>query len=174
MVARVGTLNEASALAHAVGRRGAVASGIASGLLGGAAMALFLAAAASAAGVPARQVLEAIGTTFVGAGGLGGAERALYGAALHALVAVAAGLAYTAVVPRDLPPASAAVVGVGYALFLAGIMTSVVVPLVNPGFREAAQPIGGSWVMAHAVYGAVLGLWYARRGRAAGGPANEP
>ena len=164
--ARVGTLSGAPALGGVVRQSSAVASGIVSGLLGGAAMALFLAAAASAAGMPARHVLEAIGATFVEAGALGGMGQVLGGAVLHALVAVAAGLAYAAVVPRDLPPSCAAVLGLGCALFLAGIMMSLVVPLANPGFREQAQPLGGSWVVGHALYGVVLGLWHGRGGRA--------
>lgn len=171
MDARAGTLAGHAAAGGAARERGALGSGIVGGLLGGAAMALFMSAAASAAGLPAWQVLRAVGTTFVGAGSLGGTGQVLYGAALHGLVSAAVGLAFAGAVPRDFPPGSAAVLGLGYAFFLAGIMASLVIPAVNPGFREQVQPVGGAFVVAHALYGVVLGLWHARGGRTGPGAA---
>lgn len=173
--ARVGTLDGASAVGSAAGQRGALASGVVSGLLGGAVMALFLAAAASAAGMTGLQPLEAIGATFLAADSPGGGPGpALYGALLHALTSVGLGLVFAALVPRDLPPVCAAMVGIGYAMFAAGIMASLVVPAVNPEFRTAAQPIGGAWVMAHALFGAALGLSYALQHRTSREAAAQP
>jgi hypothetical protein len=162
--ARVVALDGALAPGSAVGQRGALASGISSGLLGGAVMAVSLALAASAAGMPGVHPLKVMGAAFVGPEAFGGGwGPVLYGAALHALMSIGLGLVYAAVVPRDLPPLCAAVVGIGYAMFVAGIMASSVMPTVNPGFRAAAQPIGGAWVMAHALFGAALGLSYTQR-----------
>ena len=170
---RAGTLDRAPELG-AVRQRGALAAGIFSGLLAGAVMAAFMVAAASGAGMPPAELPKAIGTTFVGAGALGETALIVYATALHALASVVVGLAYAAVVPRDLPPASAAVLGLGYALFVAGIMASLVLPTVNPGFLEHVQPVGGSVVIGHVLYGIALGLSHrflgsVPRGNAAGG-----
>jgi hypothetical protein len=128
-------------------------------------MAIFLVVLAGASGMPWLKPLQAIGATLVGPGGLGGSGQAIYGAFLHALASAALGLLYAAIFPRDFPPLCAAVVGAGYALLALAIMASMVVPIVNPSFRAEMQPIGGSWVVAHALFGAAMGLWWALGGR---------
>jgi hypothetical protein len=173
--APVEALSGSSALGNSVRQRGVLAAGIVSGLLGGAVTAIFLVVAASAAGMPALYPLKVIGATFVGPEALGGGSGpVLYGAALHALTSIALGLVFASLVPRELPPLCGVVVGMGYALFVAGIMTSLVVPAVNPAFRGEMQPIGGSWVIAHALFGLALGLSHALSGRAPRGGAAGP
>ena len=168
--ARVGTVE--GALVSGGGRqRGTLASGLVSGLVGGVAMAGFMVVAAALAGLPRLHALDVLGDTFVGLERLDGAAEIAFGAAIHLLVAVVAGLAYAAVVPRDLPRTCAAVVGMGYALFLAGFMASVVLPVANPTFREGMQPLGGSWVIGTVLYGAALGWLYAFTGRTIGASA---
>jgi hypothetical protein len=106
----------------------------------------------------------------VGPEALDGAAKLAFGAAVHLATAAALGVLYSAVVPRDFPTACAVGVGVGLALFALMFMMPVVVPWANPGFRGAMQAIGGAWVIAHAVFGAVLGaapalrrwLWHER------------
>jgi hypothetical protein len=164
-IARVEAARAAAPAADVVPRQQWLVGGATSGLLGGAVMALFLMLAAGVAGTPWLQPLAAVGTTLVGAEAPG-AGSAAWGAALHALTSVALGLGFAAIVPRDLPPVSAAVVGAGYAFFAMGIMASLVVPLVSPAFATAAQPAGGAWVVAHALFGMALGLSWARRRQA--------
>jgi len=138
-------------------------------------MAIFLVAAAIRAGMPGLYPLKVIGATFVGPEALGrGSGPVLYGAALHALTSIALGLVFAGLVPRELPPLCGVVVGMGYALLAAGIMASLVVPAVNPAFRGEMQPIGGSWVIAHALFGLALGLSHALSGRAPRGGAAGP
>lgn len=168
-IARVEVARAAAPAADTLSRQQWLVAGATSGLLGGAVMALFLMLAAGIAGTQWLQPLAAIGTTLVGAEAAGAAA---WGAVLHALTSVALGLVFAAIFPRDLPPVSAAVVGAGYAFFAMGIMASLVVPLVNPSFATAAQPAGGAWVVAHALFGAALGLSWARWRRAgAPGPS---
>jgi hypothetical protein len=170
-IARVEVARAAAPAADTLPRQRWLVAGATSGLLGGAVMALFLMLAAGVAGTPWLQPLAAIGTTFVGAEAPG-AGAAAWGAALHALTSAALGLGFAAIFPRDLPPVSAAVVGAGYAFLAMAIMASLVVPLVNPAFAAAAQPAGGAWVVAHALFGTALGLSWARWRRAgAPGPS---
>jgi hypothetical protein len=122
-------------------------------------MALYLVLLAGASGMTWLLPLQAIGATMVGSGG---PAQAVAGALLHALLSAAFGLLYAAIFPRDYPPPCALVVGAGYALFVLAIMASVVVPEANPSFRGAMQPIGGTWVVAHALFGATLALAWRR------------
>jgi hypothetical protein len=139
--------------------RGALARGLIAGTLAGVVMAVFLAGAASLAGLPPLQPLRAIGATLGGPEALaGGSGPALVGAVLHLLLSAALGVAIAALIPSGLSPFGGSVVGAGYALFVLGFMASLVVPTVNPAFAAAAQPIGGAWVVAHVVFGATLGL----------------
>ena len=149
-------------------------SGIGSGVLGGLVMAVFLAMAAAAAGLPALRPLTAIGATFVGPEALGTAGAVLYGATLHLLTSAVLGLAFAAMVPRDFPVGCAAVVGSGYSSFVLGVMMSFVVPAVNPLFRTEMQPLGGSWVIAHALFGATLGAVLALRWRLGSRSLEQP
>jgi len=168
----------APSAAQGAGWREVILPGIAAGLLGGAAMAAWLTIAAGVAGMAALAPLKAIGLTFAGPGALAEGS-ALLGLALHALVSAVLGIVYFAVFPRDLPPGCAAVVGGGYAMFALGIMATVVVPTVNAPFREAMQPIGGSWVVAHVLFGVALGLGpelrrrLSRAGSGGAGPAAQ-
>jgi hypothetical protein len=170
----------APSAAQGAGWRELLLRGIAPGLLGGAVMAAFLTIAAGVAGMPALAPLRTIGLTFAAPGALPGADgSALLGLVLHALVSAVLGIVFFAVFPRDLPPGCAAVVGAGYAAFALGIMAAVVVPTVNAPFREAMQPIGGSWVVAQVLFGVALGLGselrrrLSRAGSGGAGPAAQ-
>ena len=157
---------EVSASAVNVSRRDEVLwPGMASGLLGGALMALFLMAAAGVVGLGPLYPLQVIGTTLVGPEGLERSVIALSaGLLLHLALSAACGVLFAAFVHRDMPLPCAIGVGVGYAFLVLGVMASLVVPAVSPLFREKMQPIGGSWVIAHAVFGASLGFAPALRG----------
>lgn len=163
----------ATAPASAPSRRaGLLRTGIASGLLGGAAMAVFVLLAAAAAGMDPLLPMKAIGATFVGPEALrAGAGIVAWGVLLHAATSAAFGVLFVALFPLDLRPLGAGVLGAGYAMFVLGVMAAGVAPAVNAHFRAAAQPMGGSWVVAHVIFGCALGLSAARlaRRRAAAG-----
>jgi hypothetical protein len=126
---------------------------------------------AASQGVPAVQPLQVIGASFVGPEALEGPARIAFGALVHLGTSVAFGVVFAAIVPRDFPTASGIGVGVGWALFGLGFMMSTIVPWANPGFRGEMQDLGGTWVIAHAVFGAVLGMTPALRRRLARDPA---
>jgi hypothetical protein len=142
-------------------------------------MAGFLILVAAAVGLDPLHPIRVIGATFGGPeASLAGAATVAWGAFVHAAASIAIGLAFVAIFSPEARPLGGAVLGGGYALFVLGIMAAGVVPRVNDVFRVEMQPMGGSWVVAHALYGCVLGLavaGLARRGRAGtGGGRNEP
>jgi hypothetical protein len=151
-------VDEAAFTGERVGVSDTVAGGVGAGLIAGAAMiAVAMVSAARADLAPARP-LELVGATFVGREGLeAGAPALLYGALLWVVVSVALGLLFAAMIPRDFPPVSAAILGLGYSLLVLAIMSSVVLPWVNPTMRAAMPEMGGAWVIAYVVFGLALG-----------------
>jgi hypothetical protein len=134
-------------------------AGAVGGLFAGAAMMGFAVVAAVSGGLSPSRPLELVAATFVGRAALdGGANMLLAGALLWAAVSAALGLLYAALVPREFPFSSSAMMGVGYSLFLVGIMTSAVLPRVNPVMRAEMPEMGGAWVLAYAVFGVALGV----------------
>lgn len=166
MVDRIGGLPAEAPRANAEPPRGSVMAGIPSGLAGGLAMLAFLALCAGVQGLGWLHPLESIGATLVDAGASSGAAVAA-GALLHAVASAAFGIGLAALLPESFPRGSSVGVGVAYGLFAAGFMMSLVVPAVNPAFRAAVQPVGGSWTIGHAVFGATLGLALSVRRRGA-------
>lgn len=137
----------------------ALAGGASAGLLGGAAMLAIVMAAAPGAGLTPAWPLQLTAGTVMGADALErGASAAILGLVLWAVVAAALGVVFAAITPRDYSLASASIVGVGYALFVMPIMVTLVLPWVNPTMRAEMPAVGGTWVIAYAVFGSLLGL----------------
>lgn len=150
-----------------------IRSSAVSGAAAAAAMIAIVEIGAVAHGMPLARPLQVIGWSLVGPDALGGLAAAAFGAAICLATSVLWALAFGALVPRDFGSTCSTGVGVGFALFAMMFMMSEVVPRANPGFRSEMQAMGGTWVVAHAVYGAVLG-WTsarARRGRVLAGEA---
>ncbi len=137
-----------------------LAAGILSGLAGGVAMMALLAIAAALQGIAPVHPLAVIGETFMGPEALSDivAAKLAFGALLHLATSVAFGIVFAGIVPREFRTSCAMGLGLGVALFQMGFMMSVIVPWVNPGFRAGSQVIGGSWVLAQAVFGATTGI----------------
>ncbi len=157
-----------------------LASGILCGIVGGVAMVGVAMIAAKWQGVGAVHPLQVIGESFVGPEAFDSiAAKIAFGALIHLVTSLAFCILFAAIVPRDFAMASAIGVGVGSALFTLMFMMSVVVPWANPGFRRGMQDIGGTWVIAHAVFGVALGMtpafrrWLAREGGGASIPEAE-
>jgi hypothetical protein len=138
-------------------RHEVLGSGSLCGIVGGVAMVGVAMIGATSQGMTAGHPLQVIGESFVGPEALDGAAKIAFGALVHAVTSVAFGILFAAIVPRDFPMASAIGVGVGLALLTLMFMMSLVVPWASPGFRRGMQDIGGSWVIAHAVFGVALG-----------------
>lgn len=156
------------------GQRGAtLLPGFGAGLLGGLAMAVWMVASAAIDGMEPFASLRPIADTFSAAEPRGeGAGALAYALTLHMLFAGVIGIVLTMLLPRDIEPRFASVVCVGFAFGVMAIMTSYVLPAYSPGMRERMPELGGSWVIAHAAYGATVGF-FAQRFRQRGRVANR-
>jgi hypothetical protein len=135
-------------------------SGALGGILGGIAMAGWMVIAATLEGMDPLEALEPMGSALGGPeAGDGGGQRLALGLLLHLLVAGAWGVVLAAMLGHEFPAGMAAGLGVGFAFFALGVMMSVV---VTDEMRAGMRPLGGAWVIAHAVYGLVAG-WSAQR-----------
>jgi hypothetical protein len=132
-------------------------AGSIAGLAGGLAMAACLVSAAVVEGIEPFAPLEPMGATFGEAVEPGGAGSLLLGVLLHLAVSATVGLLFATVLPPDFPPGNAAFLCVGFALTVMGFMTSCVVPAANPLLEESFHGLGGSWVIAHALFGLTAG-----------------
>jgi hypothetical protein len=152
-------LNQVAIERQAAARSELLYAGITGGLFAGAAMMAFAVIAAASGGLTASRPLELVAATFLGRAALeGGAMVLLSGALLWAVVSAALGLLYAVVVPRNFEFSPAAVMGVGYSFFLIAIMTTSVLPSVNPTMRAEMPAMGGAWVLAYGVFGVALGV----------------
>lgn len=147
-----------------------VLSGIVVGLLAGTAMLACAALGAAMAELPASRPLALTAAMFTDSEASEAGPGALVaGGLLWAAVSVGLALLYAPLVPRDFPFVSAAMVGAAYALFAMAVLTSVVLPRVNPVMRAGVADFGGAWVLACAVFGVALGLVPAIRRRLVAG-----
>jgi hypothetical protein len=150
----------------AVARHEVLSSGIACGLGAGVAMLLLAMISAALQDVSIWRPLEALGETFVGPQALPGtAAKILFGLLVHAATSAALGITFAAIAPRDMTLASGMGVGLGFSLVSVALMMMTVVPWVNPGFRQGIAVIGGTWVIAIALFGVLVGLAPALRRR---------
>lgn len=156
--------------------RSALRAGLMAGAIGAVAKVGYMAVAALVYGKPALQPLRPLGATFRGEDVvLAGAGSLLYGLVLLVLVSAALGALFAVLLPADFETGGAALLGVGYALFVMSVITSGVLPEVNPLLRYRMPNLGGAWVIAASLWGAVLGILvqrlrrHAPQGRAAGG-----
>lgn len=139
---------------------------VVAGLLAGAAMLAWAALSAWAADAPPARPLALAAATFAGdASGLG---AVLGGAVVWAAVSVLLALLFGAIIPRDYPFVSAALMGVAYAFVLLGVVTSSALPRWNPDLLAAMVDAGGAWVLAFAAFGVALGVLPSLRRRFAG------
>ena len=163
MVDTVGVPATMSPGSSRVAHQGFVRAGIQGGLLGGLAMLAFLALCTGLMGLGWRHALEAIGATV----GATGAAAVVAGALLHAAVSVSFAVPFAALLPGGYGPGSAVVIGGTYGIFVAAVMTGLVVPAVSQDFLAAIQPAGGPWTIGHVVFGATVAVALVLRERAA-------
>jgi hypothetical protein len=147
----------ASRARDAMSRHDVLASGILTGVAGGVAMMAVATIGAASQDLAATHALRVVGESFVGPEALDPAGKIAFGAVVHLATSVALGTLLASILARDFPIASAIGVGVSFGLGVLMLMMTLVVPVVNPGFREGMQDIGGTWVIAHAVFGMAVG-----------------
>lgn len=141
-------------------------AGAGAGALAGLAMVGWMMAAAALDGGSALDPLRAAGATFRGPGALnGGAGTVAWGLLLHLAVGALLGVLFAALVPRDISLSSGTVLGAGSALVTMAFAMTLVVPRLAPVLAAEMPRNGGSWVIAHTLFGAVIGIapWLRRR-----------
>lgn len=160
--ARVGSELEAGEL----GARALFLAGAAAGLAGGALMAAALPIGAVLGGQEPLEQLRAMGHTFLGADpGAPAPALVAWGLFVQLVASALLGVLFTALLPAGFPYGSAAIVGVGYAWVAMAIAISLVVPAVNEPLAARMPALGGTWVIAHALYGIGVGAGPALRAR---------
>jgi uncharacterized membrane protein YagU involved in acid resistance len=133
-------------------------AGAFAGMVGGVVAVLFAMAVAVATGMDILSPVRLIGATFIGASALeGGAGVIGYGLFLHATTAIAWGVLFTSILPREASAGTALVAGLVYGLIVMLVMLYVVLPVVNPVMRETVDGTT-AFTISHLVYGAALAL----------------
>jgi hypothetical protein len=135
-----------------------VAAGLTVGIAGGLAMAAYMVVSAAYNGHGLLDPLRPLGATFTETEDPSGAARFLYGMLLHLSVSALLAVLLLAVLPAGMPAKAGAVVGIGYSWFIMAMMTTLILRAVNPHMRYEMTTLGGSWVIAHALYGIVIGF----------------
>lgn len=133
-------------------------AGALAGMAGGAVVGLVAIVAAVSNGVDILSPVRLIGATFIGAGALeGGAGVIGYGVLLHAATAMAWGVVFASILPRQASAGAALVSGLVFGLIVMLVMLYLVMPVVNPVMREAVAGTT-AFTIAHLMYGAALSL----------------
>ena len=144
---------------HPVPSSVALLAGVLSGVIAGVGMALVLLWREGANGVEVWTPMQLMAATFYGAEALhGGAQVILVGEIVHAVIAIGYGLIFSFFVSRATPLGMAFLYGLVYSVLIWGVMTYMVLPLVDPVMQraEALQP--NWWFISHLVFGALLFL----------------
>jgi hypothetical protein len=155
-----------------MGRHETLSTGLVTGAAGAAAM---MAVAMLGAATQELRLLHpamVLGESFVGPEAFEAVgAKVAFGLLVHLVTSVGLGIILASILPRDFPMASAIGVGVGFVLLsFMFVLMPLVVPLAHPGFRSGMQGMGGTWIVALAVFGGILGTgpalrrWAARSG----------
>lgn len=133
--------------------------GAAAGLTAGIGMAMWAILTSVWHGVDILAPFETIGATFMGPNATHATVAMIgYGMLIHGVMSAALGVLFVALLPPTCSCrfACAAGLGFGFAVMLA--MTYVVTPAVNPVMRHAVEAIPKSWIIQHAIFGAMMAL----------------
>lgn len=138
--------------------RSVVLAGVVAGVVGGVVMAAYLVLAAALQDMEPFTALALMGATFRDAAApAGGAGSLLLGVSLHLGVSALIGLLFALILPRDFTRGSAAFICIGLSFMVMAFMTSLIVPAVNPVLKDGFHDLGGSWVIAHVLFGLTAG-----------------
>jgi hypothetical protein len=133
-------------------------AGIGAGVLGALAMMAFMMAAAAVEGDSALDPVAAVGSAFRGSDAeRTGAVAVAFGVVLHLALGAVLGVAFAAIVPRDMPLPCSLTLGAGAALFWLAFVVQVT-PALAPVLDAEMPRHGGAWVIAHGIFGAGAGI----------------
>ncbi len=133
--------------------------GAAAGLTAGLAMAMWAILTSIWHGVDMLAPFEAIGATFMGPNATHATfAMTLYGILIHGVTSAALGVLFVALLPPTCSCRFACATGLGFGLAVLLAMTYVLIPAVNPVMRHAVVAIPKSWIIQHAVFGAMLAV----------------
>ncbi len=133
--------------------------GAAAGLTAGLAMAMWAMLTSVWHGVDILASFQAIGATFMGPNATDATfAMTVYGVLVHGVTSAALGVVFVALLPPTCSCRYACAAGLGFGLAILLAMTFVLTPAVNPVLRHAVAAIPKSWMIQHAIFGAVLAV----------------
>lgn len=133
--------------------------GAAAGLTAGFAMAMWAILTSIWHGVDILAPFEAIGATFMGPNATHATfAMTLYGMLIHGVMSAALGVLFVALLPPKCSCRFACAAGLGFGLAILLATTYVLIPAVNPVMRHAVAAIPKSWIIQHAIFGAMLAV----------------
>lgn len=133
--------------------------GAAAGLTAGIGMAMWAMLTSVWHGVDILAPFETIGATFMGPNATHATfAMTAYGMLIHGVMSAALGALFVALLPPTCSCRFACAAGLGFGLAVLLAMTYVVTPAVNPVMRHAVAAIPKSWIIQHAIFGAMLAV----------------
>lgn len=133
--------------------------GAVAGLTAGIGMAMWAMLTSIWHGVDILAPFETIGATFMGPNATHATfAMTAYGMLIHGAMSAALGVLFVALLPPTSSCRFACAAGLGFGLAVLLAMTYVVTPAVNPVMRHAVQAIPKSWIIQHAIFGAMMAL----------------
>ena len=133
--------------------------GAAAGLTAGTGMALWAMLTSIWHGVDILAPFETIGATFMGPNATHATfAMTAYGVLIHGVMSAALGALFVALLPPRCSCRFACAAGLGFGLAVLLATTYVVTPAVNPVMRHAVAAIPKSWIIQHAIFGAMLAV----------------
>jgi hypothetical protein len=133
--------------------------GAAAGLTAGIGMAMWAMLTSIWHGVDILAPFEAIGATFMGPNATHATfAMTAYGMLIHGVMSAALGALFVALLPPTCSCRFACAAGLGFGLAILLAMTYVVTPAVNPVMRHAVAAIPKSWIIQHAIFGAMMAV----------------
>jgi hypothetical protein len=133
--------------------------GAAAGLTSGLAMAMWAMLTAIWHGLDITAPFQMIGATFMGPSATHATfAMTTYGMLVHGVMSAGLGVLFVALLPPTCSCRYACAAGLGFGLAVLLAMTYVVTPAVNPVMRHAVAAIPKSWIIQHAIFGAMLAV----------------
>ena len=108
-------------------------------------------------GVDMLAPFESIGATFMGPNATHATlAMTAYGMLVHGVMSAALGVVFVALLPPTCSCGFSCAAGLGFGFAVLLAMTYVVTPAVNPVMRHAVGAIPKSWIIQHAIFGAMM------------------
>ena len=133
--------------------------GAAAGLTAGLAMAMWAVLTSIWHGLDLTASFQLIGATFMGPNATHGSfAMAAYGMLVHGVMSAGLGVLFVALLPPTCSCRFSCAAGLGFGIAVLLAMTYVVTPAVNPVMRHAVEALPKSWIIQHAIFGAMMAV----------------